>query len=57
VCGGRCSALLWVCVHREGDRSVTVMINYMSKRDRSGSALIGGALPGVRRRCGLLGDA
>jgi hypothetical protein len=57
VCGSNCSALLWKRVHGEGDGSAAVRVGSRSKRDRSGSALVGGALLGVRRRCDLHGDA
>jgi hypothetical protein len=55
LCGG-CSALLRRRVNREGGGSVAVMVSSRLKRDRSGSALVD-ALPGLRRRCGLLDDA
>jgi hypothetical protein len=54
-------AVAWPChggaLTCEGGGSTTVMIGSRSERDRSGSALIGGALAGVRRRCGFLDDS
>jgi hypothetical protein len=48
-CGG-----MFTC---EGGKFVVVMVGSRSKRDRYGNALVGGALPIVRRHCGLLGNA
>jgi hypothetical protein len=41
----------------EGSSSTVVTVGSRSEKDRSGTALIGGAMCGVRRQCGLLGDA